>query len=98
MKERATFVSDIWQTSHFFFSAPSEYDEKTLRKKWKENTPNILTSVVELFASITDFNAENIESAFKAHLEKNEWGLGMVYLLSFVSNWYGYGTFYVCHF
>ena len=78
MKERATFVSDIWQTSHFFFSAPSEYDEKTLRKKWKENTPNILTSVVELFASITDFNAENIESVFKAHLEKNEWGLGMV--------------------
>ena len=78
MKERATFINDIWDSSQFFFTPPTNYDEKTRRKKWKENTPEILNSIIELFSSISDFSAEQIEAQFKSHLEKNEWGLGMV--------------------
>ena len=78
MKERATFIDDIWTSSQFFFAPPSDYDEKTRRKKWKDNTPEILNSIVDLFSSMSDFSAEEIEVQFKSHLEKNEWGLGMV--------------------
>ena len=78
MKERATFINDIWDSSQFFFTPPTNYDEKTRRKKWKENTPEILNSIIDLFSSISDFSAEQIEAQFKSHLEKNEWGLGMV--------------------
>ena len=55
-----------------------DYDEKTRRKKWKDNTPEILNSIVDLFSSMSDFSAQEIEVQFKSHLEKNEWGLGMV--------------------
>ena len=41
MKERATFIKDIWESSQFFFQSPSDYDEKTRRKKWKDNTPEV---------------------------------------------------------
>ena len=78
MKERATFIGDIWDSSQFFFTPPTEYDEKTRRKKWKDSTPEILNSIVDLFASMSDFSAEHIEAQFKSHLEQNEWGLGMV--------------------
>ena len=78
MKERATFVKDIWQESQFFFTAPASYDEKTLRKKWKENTPDILSQLMELLASIPEFTAENIEIKFKAFLEEKELGFGAV--------------------
>ncbi len=78
MKERATFVEDIWESSQFFFDPPTEYDEKTHRKKWKEHTPDILKKVTELFGRISDFSAENVEKEFKSLLEENEWGLGMV--------------------
>ncbi|MDA9898302.1 glutamate--tRNA ligase [Flavobacteriales bacterium] len=78
MKERATFIGDIWDSSQFFFTPPTEYDEKTRRKKWKDNTPEILNSIVDLFVSMSDFSAEHIEAQFKSHLEQNEWGLGMV--------------------
>jgi glutamyl-tRNA synthetase len=78
MKERATFIKDIWESSQFFFQPPSEYDEKTKRKKWKDNTPEVLNSIVDLFFSMSDFSAEHIENQFKSHLEKNQWGLGMV--------------------
>ena len=78
MKERATFVEDIWKSSQFFIQPPSEYDEKTKHKKWKDNTPEVLNSIVDLFFSMSDFSAEQIETQFKSHLEKNQWGLGMV--------------------
>ena len=78
MKERATFIEDIWESSQFFFDSPSEYDEKTHRKKWKEHTPDILKKVSQLFIEMSDFSAENVEKKFKSLLEKNEWSLGMV--------------------
>jgi glutamyl-tRNA synthetase len=78
MKERATFVEDIWDSSQFFFVPPTEFDEKTHRKKWKEHTPDILKKVTELFRGMSDFSAENVEKEFKSLLEENEWGLGMV--------------------
>ena len=78
MKERATFIKDIWESGQFFFQPPSNYDEKTRRKKWKDNTPVVLNSIIDLFSSMSDFSAEQIEAQFKSHLEKNQWGLGMV--------------------
>ncbi|MGB2138713.1 MAG: glutamate--tRNA ligase, partial [Flavobacteriales bacterium] len=55
-----------------------DYDEKTRRKKWKDNTPEILNSMIDLFNSMSDFSAVQIENKFKFHIEKNQWGLGMV--------------------
>lgn len=78
MKERATFIKDVWESSQFFFQPPSDYDEKTRRKKWKDNTPEILNSMIDLFNSMSDFSAVQIENKFKFHIEKNQWGLGMV--------------------
>ena len=78
MKERATFIKDIWESSQFFFHPPSAYDEKTKRKKWNDNTPQVLNSIISLFSSMSDFNADQIETQFKSHLEKNQWGLGAV--------------------
>ena len=38
LKERATFVKDMWLEGAYYFAAPTTYDEKTIRKKWKEET------------------------------------------------------------
>ena len=35
IKERATFVSEFWELSHFFFKAPKQYDEKAFKKAIK---------------------------------------------------------------
>lgn len=78
MKERATFPKDIWQESQFFFKAPQSYDEKTVRKKWKEQTPAVLKELADLLSSIVDFTAQNIETAFKSFLAEKELGFGAV--------------------
>ena len=39
IKERATFVSDFWDLSYFFFSTPTDLDQKAVKKAWKADTP-----------------------------------------------------------
>ena len=76
LKERATFIKDMWEEGKYYFSAPKSYDEKTIRKKWKEDTPKHITELKYRIEKISDFNSENIEKEFKSYLEENELGMG----------------------
>ncbi|WCO01672.1 glutamate--tRNA ligase [Psychroserpens ponticola] len=78
IKERATFVSDFWDLSHFFFIAPDAYDEKASKKALKEGTADILTKVKELVNSIEDFTVENLQNTVKSWITSNEIGFGKV--------------------
>jgi glutamyl-tRNA synthetase len=76
MKERATFVEDIYESGKYFFEAPTEYDAKTVKKKWKEQSPALVADLINIFDK-TEFNAEALETAFKNYVEENELGFGM---------------------
>jgi len=77
MKERATFIPDL-VNAEYFFGKPEEYDKKTIKKKWKENTPEHMKNLRDVLAGIEGFSHENIETEFKNFLEKNELGFGAV--------------------
>ena len=76
LKERATFVKDMWLEGAYYFSAPTNYDEKTIRKKWKEDTPRFLSELKIRLEKISDFSSINIEIEFKKYLEDNDLGMG----------------------
>jgi glutamyl-tRNA synthetase len=76
LKERATFVKDMWEEGRYYFEAPTSYDEKTIRKKWKEDTPKYVSELKDRLAGLSVFSAENIEVEFKKYLEENELGMG----------------------
>ncbi|WP_425076384.1 glutamate--tRNA ligase [Psychroserpens sp. S379A] len=78
VKERATFVSDFWDLSHFFFVAPNTYDDKALKKALKEGTEDILTTVKELIDGVEDFTVENLQNTIKDWITSNEIGFGKV--------------------
>ena len=61
MKERATFITDLWDLTSFFFVAPAEYEEKQTRKYWKGQNPEILRELRSVLAAIDDFSLENTE-------------------------------------
>jgi glutamyl-tRNA synthetase len=77
MKERATFAKDIPSAGAYFFAAPTSYDEKIVKKKWKEQSPKIVTDLVSLFDNVSSFDAETLESTFKKYVEINEHGFGI---------------------
>ena len=78
IKERASFVEDFWDQSFFFFKAPDSYDSKIVKKKWKENTPQILNEILNRFENIDTFVAENIENSIKDYLFEKNFGMGQV--------------------
>ena len=78
MKERATFIRDIVEEGNYFFTEPTTYDEKTIQKKWKEDTSELMADWLDKIEQITPFNSENIEQNFKLYLEEKEKGIGAV--------------------
>ena len=78
IKERASFVEDFWDQSNFFFQAPDSYDSKIVKKKWKENTPQLLIEILNRFENIDTFAAENIENSIKEYLFEKNLGMGQV--------------------
>jgi glutamyl-tRNA synthetase len=77
MKERAVFVVDMLEGT-YMFDKPSEFDKKTVKKKWKENTPELLNQLSAKFEALADFTADNIEETFKTFLTDAEVGMGAV--------------------
>jgi glutamyl-tRNA synthetase len=78
MKERATFVENIYSEGHYLFANPSEFDEKTVNKKWKEGSEELMLEWSKELEVISEFNSENIETSFKEFLETKEMGIGKV--------------------
>ncbi len=78
VKERAYFISDLWEQGSFFFQAPLAYDEKTVRKRWKKDTPMQMQELSSVLESIDDFSAENTETVVKTWIQKQAYELGAV--------------------
>ncbi len=78
MKDRVSFVKELWPLCSFFFVAPTSYDEKTAKKRWKEYSPQQMTELRELLAGLDDFSLEAQETAVHAWIESKEYKLGDV--------------------
>ena len=78
MKDRVSFVKEMWPLCSFFFEAPTAYDEKTVKKRWKEDSAQTLTALCEVLEGIDDFSLENQEKIVHEWIEKNELKLGNV--------------------
>jgi len=77
VKERATFVSELWDLSDYFFVAPTEYDEKAL-KNWKPETNDILKELAVVLENTLDFSPAHTETVVKAWIEEKGIGMGKV--------------------
>ena len=78
IKERATFISDFWDLSSFFFEAPKHYDEKTFTKIVTNDTRELMSELSQVISHISDFTVENIQTDVKAWIGKKGVGFGKV--------------------
>ena len=82
MKERVQFPSEIIEKGGYFFNNPSIFDEKTVKKKWKEQSPAVVEALVAVFESQDEFERHRLESSFKQYVEAQQvpFGLAMISL------------------
>ena len=78
MKDRVSFMKDLWDTCKFFFVAPESYDEKTMKKRWKEDSPEMMLELASVLENIDDFSLENQEKIVLKWIEDKGYHLGNI--------------------
>ena len=78
MKGRVNFVKELWDTCKFFFVAPTEYDAKTVQKRWKEDSAEMMGKLADLLESLDDFSIENQEKVVMKWIEDNGYHTGNI--------------------
>ena len=78
MKGRVSFIKELWETCSFFFIAPTEYDEKTRKKRWKEDSAVQLSEMIEILKQREPFDIEGTENEVKAWIEQKGYHLGNI--------------------
>ncbi|PKQ45775.1 glutamate--tRNA ligase [Confluentibacter flavum] len=78
VKERATFISDLWELSFYFFQAPKTYDKKAVQKAFNEDTPELMLELVTIIQTVNDFTVANLQTDIKAWITDKNIGFGKV--------------------
>ncbi len=78
MKQRVNFVPELWDACSFFFVAPTEYDEKTVKKRWKEDSPKCMAELADVLADIDDFSIEGQEKIVMNWIEEKGYHTGNI--------------------
>ena len=78
MKDRVNFVKELWPLCSFFFVAPTEYDEKTRKKRWKEDSAQAMGELATLIENLEDFSVEAQEKAVHEWIEQKGYKLGNI--------------------
>ncbi|MBR3445907.1 MAG: glutamate--tRNA ligase [Prevotella sp.] len=96
MKDRVNFVKELWPLCSFFFIPPAVYDEKTVRKRWKEDSAKVMGELAEVLEGIDDFSIEGQEPVVMKWVEDKGYKLGDVmnaFRLTLVGEGKGPGMF-----
>ncbi len=96
MKDRVNFVKELWPLCSFFFFPPQSYDEKTVRKRWKEDSAQVMGQLAEVLEGLDDFSLENQERVVMQWVADKGYKLGDVmnaFRLALVGEGKGPGMF-----
>ncbi len=78
VKNRISFVKELWAQTSYFFIAPESYEEKSVKKRWKEDTPERMKELIEILENITDFASEDTEKIVLGWITENNYHMGNV--------------------
>jgi glutamyl-tRNA synthetase len=78
VKERVSFVKDLWDQTDFFFKSPESFDQEAVKKRWKEDSPKLLLELKSLLSTIADFSAASTEKVVIEWIEKNGYNTGSI--------------------
>ncbi len=80
VKDRLIFITDFWEQAAFFFESPKEYNQKLVKKRWKDDTTEIMLQIYDILEGIREdkFTTEHTEDAVKEFINDRELSFGNV--------------------
>lgn len=78
MKERINFISEMWDTTSYFFEAPTDYDPAAIKKRWKPGMTTHMAKVIEILNTVP-FEYDAIHKALlDDYIVGNQLNMGQV--------------------
>ncbi len=78
VKNRVNFIGELWDNCKFLFQAPTEYDEKSLKKWWKDDAPRTTAELCDFLESQPDWNGETLEPKVMEWIASKGYATGKV--------------------
>jgi len=78
MKERINLPQELWDQCNFFFKAPTEFDEKSMKKWWKPEAPHYVSELCDFMEAQEDWTPETIEPKVMEWIASKEYKTGAV--------------------
>ena len=78
IKNRISFPNDLFTQTSYMFIAPAEFDEKSVKKFWKEENVEYLREMVSLFETMDVVKAESAEESIREWITAHEYPMGKV--------------------
>ncbi len=82
MQERVSKVPEFATEGAYFFNAPDEYDEKSTKKAWKTETPDLVKKYMQAIKKLDDssFQASRLKDILKEVIDAEGVGFGKLML------------------
>ncbi|MCQ2260324.1 MAG: glutamate--tRNA ligase [Bacteroidales bacterium] len=78
MKERISFPTDLWEQTHYFFQAPTQYDPKAVAKRWKPGMTTHMAKIIEILNTVP-FQYDAIHQALlEDYIKGNQLNMGQI--------------------
>lgn len=78
VRDRVQLIPQLWDETYFFFLAPEEYDEKTVKKRWKAESSLQMREIIDLLNAQPAFESEALGEALNSFIEAKEYSMGGV--------------------
>ncbi|WP_424777176.1 glutamate--tRNA ligase [Porphyromonas endodontalis] len=78
VRDRVQLIPQLWDETYFFFLAPEEYDEKTVKKRWKAESSLQMREIIDLLNAQPAFESEALGEALNSFIQTKEYSMGGV--------------------
>ena len=78
IKERADLVQDLWRLGKYFFEAPDKYNDKSLKKAWREDSGVLLKELVSVLKNANDESTKSIKTTVTDWIKGKDIGFGKI--------------------
>lgn len=78
VKDRVSFIEELWANARFFFEAPTEYEAKSVKKRWTPDMPQHMKELIGQLRALPTLESKKAEEIILGWIKENGLHMGNV--------------------
>ena len=78
VKDRVSFIEELWANARFFIEAPTEYEAKSVKKRWTPDMPRHMKDLIGQLRALPTLESKKAEEIILGWIKENGLHMGNV--------------------